>query len=116
MYSVNTTQGKKIKLPGRDVILLIGSEKVKSDSMTLGVTEIPPMGSNGMHTHEDKEEIIYVLEGKGEAIVGESTEELLPNTAVLFPMGVPHVTNNLSDSPMKYVFIFNPVLDFEGYS
>ena len=115
MYSVNTTEGKKIQLPGRDVILLIGSEKLKSERMTVGVTEIPPMGTNGMHTHEDKEEIIYVLDGSGEAIVGDSTEKLEPNTAVLFPLGVPHVTNNLTDKPMKYIFIFNPVLDFEGY-
>lgn len=115
MYSVHISEGKKIKLPGRDVTLMIGGEQVTSERMTIGVTEIPPMGNNGMHSHADKEEIIYVLEGYGEAIIGDQVEKLEPNTAVLFPMGVPHITNNLDHLPMKYIFIFNPVLDFDGY-
>lgn len=116
MYSVHISEGKKIPLPGREVTLMIGGDQVKSERMTVGVTEIPPMGSNGMHTHTDKEEIIYVLEGIGEAIIGGEVVKLEPNTAVIFPVGIPHVTNNLEDFPMKYIFIFNPVLDFEGYS
>ena len=115
MYSVHIDEGKKIQLPGREVTLLIGGDKVKSDRMTIGVTEIPPLGSNGMHAHDDKEEIIYVLEGKGEAIIGEETVKMEPNTAIVFPIGISHVTNNLEDRPMKYIFIFNPVLDFDGY-
>lgn len=115
MYSVHIDEGKRIKLPGREVTLLIGGDKVKSDHMTIGVTEIPPFGNNGMHSHDDKEEIIYVLEGNGEAIIGDENVKLEPNTAVIFPMGVPHITNNLENQPMKYVFIFNPVQDFDGY-
>ena len=105
-------QSKELDLPGRTVRVFIGTEKLSSDRMTIGMTEVPPESSMTAHTHEDMEEIIFVVEGHGEAIVGDSVEKLEPNTAVLFPLGVSHVVKNTSKDVMKFVFCFNPPNNF----
>ncbi len=112
MYSIRKPEAKKLDLPGRIVRVFIGTEKLSSDRMTIGMTEVPPESSMTAHTHEDMEEIIFVVDGHGEAIVGDSVEKLEPNTAVLFPLGVSHVVKNTSKDVMKFVFCFNPPNNF----
>lgn len=114
MYSVNERESKLLDLPGRKVKVFIGEGTLKSERMTVGLTEVPPETSMTPHTHEDKEEIIFLVEGYGQAKVGDSVEKLEPYTAVLFPAGVPHVVKNESKTPMKFVFMFNPPNDFKG--
>jgi quercetin dioxygenase-like cupin family protein len=112
MYAVNLSESKLLNLPGRDVHVFVGTEKIYSQRMTFGMTEVPALSSMTPHTHEDKEEIIFVLEGYGEVEVGGCLEKLEPYTAVLFPIGMSHMVRNLGPSPMKFVFAFNPVNDF----
>jgi quercetin dioxygenase-like cupin family protein len=112
MYAVHVSEGKKFNLPGRDVSVLIGSDQVKSSRMTVGQTVIPPGSDNGMHSHDTEEEIIFVTEGTGEAIIGGEVEIMEPNMAIMFPIGVPHITKNTGKNPLKYVFIFNPAHKF----
>jgi mannose-6-phosphate isomerase-like protein (cupin superfamily) len=112
MYSVKYSESKRLDLPGRDVRVFIGADKVKSERMTVGLTEVPAHTAMTVHTHADMEEIIFVIQGFGKAIVGDSTERLEPNTAVIFPIGIPHQVFNESDVPLKFVFMFNPINDF----
>lgn len=112
MYSARKSESKLLDLPGREVRVYVGTDFLYSDHMTMGMTEVPPESSMTPHTHDDKEEIIFVVQGTGESIVGESVEKLEPNTAVVFPIGVEHVVKNTSKEPMKFVFCFNPVNDF----
>lgn len=112
MYSIHKSEAKKLDLKGRDVTVFVGCDKLKSDRMTVGLTEVAPMVSMTPHVHADKEEIIFILEGYGEAQVGDSLEKLEPYTAVVFPIGVPHVVRNLSRNTLKFVFMFNPTNDF----
>jgi quercetin dioxygenase-like cupin family protein len=112
MYSIHKSEAKVLDLPGRKVNIFVGSDKLKSERMTVGLTEIPPETDMTPHVHDDKEEIIYVIEGYGEVDVGGSKEKLEPNTAVVFPIGIPHVVKNKGRNTMKFVFIFNPINDF----
>jgi quercetin dioxygenase-like cupin family protein len=112
VYSVSKSEAKVLDLPGRVVNVLIGSEKLSSDRMTVGLTEVPPDTAMTPHCHEDMEEIIYVIEGSGEANVGGSIEKLAPDTAVIFPIGVVHAITNTGRTPMRFVFMFNPPNDF----
>lgn len=114
MYSVNYDQAKKLDLKGRTVRVFIDAAGVVSENITTGLTEVPANTAMDPHVHEDREEIIFVIEGTGEAIVGGSHEPLSPLTAVLFPIGVEHQVINDSDSDLKFVFMFNPKNDFSG--
>ena len=114
MYSVHKHEAQKLNLPGRDVYAFIGGSRMPSERMTVGFTEVAPETEMTPHVHDDKEEIIFVIEGNGEAVVGDSTEKLEPYTAVLFPIGVSHVVKNFGKTPMRFVFMFNPPNDFGG--
>ena len=114
MYSLHLSEAKVLDLPGRKVNVLVGGDRLKSERMTVGLTEVPPETDMAPHVHHDKEEIIFVMEGYGEAIVDGSVEKLEPNTAVLFPTGLTHVVKNKGRNPMKFVFMFNPVNDFSS--
>jgi quercetin dioxygenase-like cupin family protein len=109
MYSIHKSEAKVLDLPGRIVDIFVGGGKLSSERMTVGLTEVHPETSMPPHTHSDKEEIIFVIEGYGEAI-----ERLEPNTAVVFPIGVPHVVRNKGRNPMRFVFMFNPPNDFKS--
>jgi len=112
MYAVHISESKLLDLPGRDVRVFIGTERLHSDRMTVGLTEVPPQTAMTPHTHTDKEEIIFILEGYGEADVGGAIEVLEAYTAVQFPIGVQHQVINKSRNPMRFVFAFSPVNDF----
>ena len=116
MYTVDKSKAKLLDLPGRDVRVFIGPNNkftdVKSNHLTIGLTEVPPETSMTPHSHDDMEEIIFIIKGEGEVTVGDSTEPLKPLTAVKFPIGVSHVVNNTSKEVMQFVFCFNPTNDF----
>jgi len=114
MYSIHKSDARMLDLPGRIVNVFVGGGKLSSERMTVGLTEVNPETSMPPHTHSDMEEIIFVIEGYGEADVGGSIERLEPNTAVVFPIGVPHVVRNKSRNPMRFVFMFNPPNDFKS--
>jgi len=113
MYSIHKSDAKLLDLPGRDVNVFVGLDRLKSDFFTVGLTEVPPESSMTPHTHDDKEEVIFVTEGSGEAVVGGSHEKLEPNTAVVFPIGVEHVVHSTGKNPLKFVFMFTPPHDFK---
>lgn len=114
MYSLHKSGAKVLDLPARIINVFVGGGKLSSERMTLGLTEVHPRTSMPPHTHDDKEEIIYVIEGSGEANVGGSVEKLEPHTAVVFPVGVEHVVHNHGPTPLRFVFVFNPPHDFKN--
>ncbi len=113
MYSIHKSDAKLLDLPGRDVHVFVGLDRLKSDFFTVGLCEVPPESSMTPHSHDDKEEVIFIVAGSGEAVVGGSVEPLEPYTAVVFPIGVEHVVHNKSKNPMKFVFMFTPPHDFK---
>ncbi len=114
MYAKHKSDARTLDLPGRLVHVFVGLDKLPSDRMTVGLTEVHPETEMTPHTHDDKEEIIFVIDGYGEAIVGGVPEVLEANTAVIFPIGVEHVVKNKGKNPLRFVFMFNPTHDFEG--
>lgn len=116
VYTAQYETAELLELPGRDVRIYIGTDKstcpVKSDHMTMGLTTVPAHSDMMPHTHFSEEEIIFILEGEGEVIVGGVCEPLKPLVAVKFPLGVEHQVRNTGSTEMRFVFMFNPVFTF----
>jgi quercetin dioxygenase-like cupin family protein len=114
--TVKFNEAEHMNLPKRDVRVFIGTKKfatdVKSDHFTMGLTVVEANTEMIPHTHETEEEIIFVIEGQGEVVIGGVNEKLEPFTAAKFPIGVEHQVKNTSNEPMKFVFMFNPVFNF----
>lgn len=114
MYAVNKAHATVLDLPKRVVNVFIGGEAYKSDQMTMGKTVVEPHTNMDPHVHENEEEIIFVIKGSGEAIVGGVIEKMEPDTAVVFPKGVEHVVHNTGDTQLEFVFMFHPTFNFGG--
>ena len=116
MNTVKFTEAELLVLPKRDVRVFIGTNKintnVKSERITTGLTQVPSKTDMIPHTHDNEEEIIFVIKGTGEVIIGGITEKLEPYTAAKFPIGVEHQVKNIGDSTLEFVFMFNPVFSF----
>jgi len=68
----------------------------------------PASPGPGPHSHEENEEIFYVLEGTASILVGSSWVEAEKGSFIRIPAGVIHDFANRSDSKMGLLNIFIP--------
>src|SRR3712207_173720 len=68
--------------------------------------ELEPGDHTGMHT-DSAEEIVLVLSGKAEAIVGDERGELTAGGLGLVPALVPHDVRNIGDETVRVVGFFS---------
>jgi len=108
VYAVKEDEVERLHLPGRDVRVLIGTDRLEAKNLTMGVCEIPPRGAMDAHSHESEEEAMYVLQGRGRVVIDGNPEVIEPGTAVYLPVGSEHHTINESDEVLKFVFCFSP--------
>jgi uncharacterized cupin superfamily protein len=96
-------------LPGRTLRWLVTSETLGAERMSIAIMECPP-GSvlRPMHSHIDIEEVILVLEGKGEALIDGDVTPFQKGDAVLFPSGSKHMLRNNGTEMLVTASIFSP--------
>lgn len=62
------------------------------------------------HRHPS-EEVVYVLEGRGEAWIGGATEPIEAGESVSIPAGIEHAFRNLASWPLRLVGAMAPVIN-----
>ena len=60
--------------------------------------------SHPPHVHAD-EEVIYMLEGQAEVMIGGEVSVVGPNTAIYYPPNVRHGLRNCGDVDMRYLVV-----------
>ena len=95
------------KIVLRDTYYLINPEDKDCDSrrLTLGHTTIYPTGTTTGHSHDDMEEVYYVVTGKGIMIVGDDEYEVEQGDALYVPPGLYHTTKQRGNSPLIVVWV-----------
>lgn len=91
----------------RDTYYLINPDKEGCESrrLTLGHTTIYPTGTTTGHTHDDMEEVYYVVTGKGFMVVGEDEYEIEQGDALYVPPGAFHTTKQAGNLPLIVVWV-----------
>ena len=110
MYSKNLDEAKVLKMPGRDLTVLMGKGRgvIESDEFTVGLCEIPSKGKMAPAGVSTNEEFIFVIQGKGEIENLGYSEELRPGTIVSLPIGSSPKYENKSDESIKFIFSYSP--------
>ncbi len=72
--------------------------------------DIYPHSASDLHSHDRSGEIMYVISGHGEGVLGEEVYQLEPDTAFYAPPGVPHQTRNTGDETLRMVTLFSPAV------
>ncbi|MGF7161672.1 mannose-6-phosphate isomerase-like protein (cupin superfamily) [Rhodoligotrophos appendicifer] len=60
------------------------------------------------HAHDRNLEVLFVWQGKGRAIVGESEYPMLPGTIIMLPKNVEHMFINEGEEELKLVWTMSP--------
>ena len=102
------------------LIKLESSEKyqrlLNKDSGSFGIKSghviLKPGENIGEHTTAEREELIIVLKGSGEAIVDRETILKIESNSVLYiPPKTKHDIKNTGSGILEYIFITSPALE-----
>ncbi len=91
--------------PGLELYDIVDAAQGSHD-LKLGEVGIPPMTRVPRHIHTNTEEVVIVLEGEVEALVGSQRMVVEPGHVVLAPAGTVHGFVNLSESPARLLYVF----------
>ena len=95
-------------LPGRDWLYYLGPDVCEAKNITLGFSIFPAGSAPEGHIHDNQEEAIYVVAGRGELVTPEGIVSLEPGTSVFVPSGLLHSTVSNGPGPLELVTAFSP--------
>jgi quercetin dioxygenase-like cupin family protein len=84
---------------------LIGRERGVSQSLSLGVAEIPPGATLARHRHAAPE-IYYLLSGTGRVEIDGQDYPATAGSAIFIPGGALHAFHNTGAITLAFVYIF----------
>jgi mannose-6-phosphate isomerase-like protein (cupin superfamily) len=71
----------------------------------MGYTVIYPTGSTTGHSHDDMEEVYYVISGEGVMVVGEDKFSIKAGDALYVPPGEFHTTFQTGNLPLSVIWV-----------
>jgi mannose-6-phosphate isomerase-like protein (cupin superfamily) len=77
--------------------ILISPKTVKSKRITLSYVEYPPGTSSKPNSHNNMEQIYYILKGEGIVQVGDKEYRVKPGMAIFIPLNTVHSNKNVGD-------------------
>jgi mannose-6-phosphate isomerase-like protein (cupin superfamily) len=105
------------KLPGRELQWLVTPETIGAEKISMAVMDCPPGSTvRPLHSHRDIEEILFILEGEGEAWVDGEVAPFKQGDAVLFPANSKHMVRNTGTTSLRTCSIFSPPTSPDSYS
>ncbi len=69
---------------------------------------IPVGGDIGMETHENVDQILYFVEGKGDAVLNGEKRAVVEHDIVFVPAGTEHNFVNTGDKALKLFTVYSP--------
>ena len=82
----------------------------QTPAMSAHHLRIEPGGEFKSHVHGRETELHFVIQGHGQAQIGDQWEDVVAGDAVLAIPGVPHGLRNNSASPLFVLCVFTPSL------
>jgi mannose-6-phosphate isomerase-like protein (cupin superfamily) len=81
-----------------------------SDRFEVVLGQIEFEGQADPHAHDELEQAVFVLEGRGVAEIEGQQEEIGPNDLIYLPEGVRHRIAAMEGPPLKLLIIYAPPL------
>ena len=89
----------------RDTYFLIDPEVSPSRNLKMGHTTIYPTGTTTGHSHDDVEEVYFVVSGYGVMKVGDDEFPIRPGDALYVPPGEFHTTFQKGNMPLTVLWV-----------
>jgi mannose-6-phosphate isomerase-like protein (cupin superfamily) len=97
---------REARYVGGEVRVLAGVEDT-GDSLSVIEAHVGK-GGPPLHIHEERDELLFVLEGTLTIRVGDTTYDAGPGAAAWIPHGTPHAFANPSEAPARLIGICTP--------
>jgi len=113
LKKVQEMPGVEIPAPHARILKTVYSPEQDPDlvgDLTFFRCDIYPHSCSDVHSHEVSGEIMYVISGHGEGVLGDVVYQLEPDSAFYAPPGVPHQTRATTDEPLRMVTLFSPAV------
>jgi quercetin dioxygenase-like cupin family protein len=88
-------------------LLGAGSEPAPGVEQTFGVVTIQPGKRNPLHAHPNCEELLFVISGTCDHLLGEDVFQLRPGSVIRIPRDIPHWAKCTSEEPLRVVVSFS---------
>ncbi len=72
------------------------------------IMSIPEGGEVGEETHPDNDQVLYLVEGRGQVVLNGASEPFEPGDVVLVPAGVKHNFIASKHEPLKIITVYAP--------
>ena len=82
----------------------------------IGMTKIDPRSSSNQHSHPEKEEIFYVVAGRGEIAVASERQAIEAGSVIIIPPGMDHQLFNDSDETLKVLSVVSPAFEASEFN
>ena len=107
-------EGKLVWLQGLGVRFLVDGEQTGGRFALVEHPLRPRALGAPLHTHENEDEISYVVEGEVGVQVGERVQVAGPGAVIVKPRGIPHAFWNAGEAPARLLELITPA-GFERY-
>jgi mannose-6-phosphate isomerase-like protein (cupin superfamily) len=77
------------------------------DGVTVGMARIDPGAENPLHIHGNCSEVILLLNGSVEHVVGEEVVHLATGDVLIIPPAVPHQARSVGTTAAEMVVVYN---------
>ena len=86
---------------------MIGAKETPGSEQTFGIVTIHPEQRNPLHSHPNCEELLYVISGECEHLLGDELYRLSAGSVIRIPRGVRHWARCTSTEPLTAVISFS---------
>ena len=88
--------------------LLLAGGQFGAENLAVTWVEGEPGSEQAVHSHEGREQVYVIVQGRGSMRVDEEVEEVGPGTAILVPPGASHSIRNIGEEKLIYVSATSP--------
>jgi quercetin dioxygenase-like cupin family protein len=105
-YVLGPTEGEHLIRNAGSIVIKIDPSR-GSNNMALGTQQIPIRAGIPVHQHNEADEVLFVLEGTGFGILGDTRMSVEKGSAMYVPTGVWHGVEN-PDSALLLLWVVAP--------
>ncbi|NQU12011.1 cupin domain-containing protein [bacterium] len=108
---LNRIDGRTYPARRRTQNLVGGASPIQARSFAVGNVTLEPQGGQVPWHNQDQEEVYLIVTGTGEMCLGDERRVLTTGQAAYIPPGVYHQLTNISDQPLRMIYIYGPAGD-----
>ncbi len=108
---LNQIQGRTYPARRRTQNLVGGASPIQARNFSMGYVTLEANGGQVPWHNQEQEEVYFILEGTGEACLGEERQVLTSGQALYIPRGIFHQLTNMGETPLRMIYCYGPAGD-----